>query len=113
MNRLGWLASSSYDLAVEDLESRLSLAQKRQLLDLKKWLDRRRTFRAKIEWLQGILVDQQRSDDHHLAQKLLLDYKRRLANAEEAIELNIQVLGLFDRKLDLEKQLAAILEDHL
>lgn len=98
---------------MEDLESRFSLAQKRQLLDLRKWLDRRRTFHAKIKWLQGILVDQQRSDDHHLAQKLLLDYERRLANAEEAIELNIQVLGLFDKKLDLEKQLAAIMEDQL
>ncbi|TQF40088.1 hypothetical protein UNPF46_11530 [Bradyrhizobium sp. UNPF46] len=98
---------------MDDLETGFSLMQKRQLLQLKKWLERQRAYKEKIEWLEGILADQGRSEDHKRALNVLEDYKRRLANANEAIDLSIHVLGLIDKTFDLEKQLAEILEDQL
>ncbi|WP_454632642.1 hypothetical protein [Bradyrhizobium cenepequi] len=95
---------------MEDLDAGFALTQKRELLALSKRLEKQRTFRAKIQQLHEILADQDRVDDHALAAKLLKDYERRLANVEEAIALSIKVLGLVEKKFDLEKQLAKLLE---
>lgn len=110
-NDVGYWRSSSYDSGVDDLETEFSLTQKRRLLELKKWLERQRTYRRKIEELEGILADKERSDNRRLVKRALKDYRLKLANADEAVELCIYILGLIDKKFDIKKQLAEISED--
>lgn len=93
---------------LDDLDAQFELTRKRDLLELRGYLDRRRRWEDEISSMEETLADPAYAIDHDAARHRLESATRLLEICNQLIAVQLAKLGIRDEKLELERQLAAL-----
>ncbi|MBH5373449.1 hypothetical protein [Bradyrhizobium glycinis] len=95
---------------MDGLDAQLELTRRRDLLELRGYLDRRRRWEDEISSMKETLADPAYAIDHKAAKHRLEAATRLLDICNQLIAVQLEKLGIRDEKLELERQLAALEE---
>lgn len=93
---------------MQDVEDKFLFSRKRNLLRLRDHLDKLREIEAEASNMEEVLKDPEFAEHHHHALRRLSLAQRALETFKQLVAVDMELLDLHDRKLDLEKELAAL-----